>query len=345
MDTLQNMRVFERVVEAGSFTAVANSLHMTVGSISRAVSELESHLRTRLLNRSTRRFSLTPAGEQYLRDCRQILADIDRAEELARGAHEYPAGKLRVFSFASIGQHYVLPAVSTYRTQFTEVTVEVTLSQSTPDLFSGGGDVAVVVAPSLPDSDMISHLLASTYSILCASPHYVRSFGAPQRPTDLVNHACLTLNTPAFPTNEWLLEGPLGSEQIQVKGPLQVNIAEALTVAIREGLGIGVVPLHAAVEGLRDGTLIRVLPEHTLLKMKIYAIYASRKFVDAKTRTWVDHLRTRLPEFVAHDKVMLARLTAVPQAEDTPLPVGPHGLQHTGREGQSNPLHNQRGRT
>jgi DNA-binding transcriptional LysR family regulator len=308
MDRLQNMRVFVRVVEAGSFTAAAQSLDSTTGAMSRAVSELETHLRTRLLTRSTRRLALTSAGERYLQRCHQILADIDSAEEEASDAHERPAGILRIFSFASIGQHYVLPAISKYRAKYSEVVVELTLSQSTPDLVGGGSDVAIVVAPSLSDSAMVSHQLGSTCNILCASADYVQSRGTPQRPGDLAQHECLTLNTPAFPghpTHSWLLEGPGGSELVQVRGPLQVNIADSLIVAIREGLGIGILPLYAAAEGLRNGTLVRVLPDHTLQNMNIYALYPSRKFIDAKTRTWVDFLRTHLPEVIARDQTLL----------------------------------------
>jgi len=302
------MRVFARVVEAGSFTAAAQSLDSTTGAMSRAVSELEEHLRTRLLTRSTRRLALTAAGEQYLQRCKQILSDIDRAEAEASDAHERPAGTLRIFSFASIGQHYVLPAISKYRVKYPEVAVELTLSQSTPDLVGGGSDVAIVVAPSLSDSEMVSHLLGSTCNILCASVDYVRSRGAPQCPGDLTQHECLILNMPSFPVqakHAWLLEGPHGSELIQVSGPLQVNIPDALVVAIREGLGIGMVPLYAAADGVRNGTLVRVLPDHTLLNMNIYALYPSRKFIDAKTRTWVDFLRTHLPEVIARDQVLL----------------------------------------
>jgi DNA-binding transcriptional LysR family regulator len=306
MDTLQNMRIFARVVEAGSFTAAAQSLDSTTGAMSRAVSELEAHLRTRLLNRSTRSHSLTPAGERYLQSSRKILADVDRAEEEASGAHERPAGTLRMVSFASIGQHYVLPAIAKYRVQYPEVKVELNLSQSAPDLIGSGSDVAVVVAPSLSDSDMVSYLLGSTCSILCGSPEYIQLHGAPLQPSDLARHECLTLNTPAFPTHEWPLEGPDGSDWIAVSGPLQVNIAESQVVAIREGMGIGALPLYAAVEGLRNGTLVRVLPDHTLLKMNIYAVYPSRKFIDAKTRTWVDFLRAHLPEVIARDQAFLS---------------------------------------
>jgi len=308
MDTLQNMRVFVRVVEAGSFTGAAQSLNTTTGAMSRAVSELETHLRTRLLNRSTRRLALTTAGERYLKRCQQILADIDNAEEEASGAHERPAGVLRMHSFASIGQHYVLPAISRYRALYPEVAVELTLSQQLPDLFEGSADVAVVGASTLPNSDLVSLLLGTTFSILCASPAYIHAHDAPKTPADLLHHDCLLLKTPAFPTSEWTLEGPNGNEVLNVNGPVQVNIAESLIVAIREGIGIGMLPLYAAIDGLRTGSLVRVLPEYTLQKMNVYALYPSRKFIDAKTRTWVEFLRTHLPQVIARDVALLGEV-------------------------------------
>ncbi|WP_446901770.1 LysR family transcriptional regulator [Burkholderia sp. YIM B11467] len=314
MDTLQNMRVFTRVVETGSFTAAAQSLNSTTGAMSRAVSELEARLRTRLMNRSTRRLALTSAGESYLRRCRQILADVDRAEEEASCAHERPAGVLRMHSFASVGHHYVLPALTRYHAQFPDVSIELSLSQRMPDLFDGTSDMAVVAASSLPDSELVSHLLGSTFSILCASPDYLKRHGVPARPQDLAAHACLTLSTPAFPTHEWVLEGPEGVEQIHVAGPVQTNTAESLALAIRDGIGIGMLPLYSAIDALHDGTLVRVLPAHILQKMNVYALYPSRRFVDAKVRTWVEMLRAQVPGMIARDVEMLSAIDREPQA-------------------------------
>jgi DNA-binding transcriptional LysR family regulator len=121
-----------------------------------------------------------------------------------------------------------------------------------------------------------------------------------------LKHQCLTLHTPAFPANEWALEGPDGLQIMNISGPVQVNIAESLVVAIREGLGIGMLPLYAAVDGLRDGSLVRVLSQHVLQKTNIYGLYASRRFVDAKTRTWIDFLRTYVPAMIARDEAVLA---------------------------------------
>ncbi len=130
--------------------------------------------------------------------------------------------------------------------------------------------------------------------------------GVPERPADLAKHQCLTLHTPAFPANEWTLEGPDGVQPMNISGPVQVNIAESLVVAIREGLGIGMLPLYSAVDGLRNGSLVRILDQYVLQRTNIYALYASRRFVDAKTRTWVDFLRTYVPAMIERDESVLA---------------------------------------
>lgn len=319
MDTLQNMRAFVRVVEAGSFTGAARSLNSNTGAISRAVSELEAHLQIRLLSRSTRRLALTTAGERYLNRCQQILADVAGAEEEAGEAHDSPKGILRMRSFASIGQHYVLPAISRYRKLHPGVAVELTLSQRMPDLLDGTSDVAVVAVSALPDSDIIAYRLGSTFNVLCASPEYVGSNGMPQHPKDLAWHECLILNTPTFPAHTWLLEGPDGAESMAIDGPLQVNIADSLAVAIREGMGIGMLPVYAAIDGLRDGSLVRVLPKYILQKKDIYVLYPSRKFVDARTRTWVDFLRTHLSGVVARDQATLDEFMQAAHADQTTL--------------------------
>lgn len=309
MDTILAMRAFIRVAEAGSFTAAAQSLDISTATLSRAIVELETHLHTRLLNRSTRKVSVTDEGGRYLERCRTILADLDEAEEEARGARKHPAGVLKIHSFSSIGQHYVLPAVSKYRELYPDVKIELTLSQQMPNLFEGSSDVAVVTAPSLPDSDLIAYRLGSTYSVLCASPDYIRVHGAPQVVADLRRHECLTLKAPCWPADEWLFEGPQGSDSMIVGVSVQVNIVDALVEAVQQGMGIGMLPMCAAVRGLRDGKLARVLPNHTLQRMNIYTLYPSRRFVDMKTRAWLQLLRSYVPGVIACDVAVLARYT------------------------------------
>jgi len=306
MDMFNQMRVFMLVAECGKFTGAADTLNTSTGAVSRAVNELEARLRTRLFNRSTRKVALTPAGEVYLERCKQILADIERAEEEASDAQQRPIGKLRIHSFVGFGQYYILPAIKEYRTRYPQVSVELTLSQRLPEFYEGRTDVAIVATSSvLPDSELVSHLLGSSFSVLCASPQYVRERGMPLSPSELAQHECLILHSPAFPAYEWLLEDAKGSESMKVSGSVELNTGESIAMAVRSSMGIGVLPLYSALDGLADGGLVRVLPQYTLQKMNIYALHPSRRYTDARIRTWIEFLRQFMPTVIARDAHVL----------------------------------------
>lgn len=303
MDTLQNMRMFVRVAEAGSFTAAAHQAGTTTAQASRAVSDLESHLRTRLLNRTTRRIAMTDAGERYKHRCEQILAYVDEAEAEAGDAQAKPSGKLKVHAMTSFGQHYVVPLVSRYCERYGDVNVDLTLAQRVPDLLDEGYDVALIQAAELPDSGLISQRLGGVNSIVCASPGYIERHGQPRVLADLNRHVCLSLVSPLGPASSWRFDGPSGAEVVEL-GPARftVNVAEAMAVALREGMGIGVLPTSSALPYLRTGTLVRLFPGYTLQELQIYAVYPSRRYLDAKVRTWVEFLRDEFPATLAIDR-------------------------------------------
>jgi DNA-binding transcriptional LysR family regulator len=330
MDTLRNMRIFVRVVESGSFTRAAASETMTTAQVSRAVTDLESRLRARLLNRTTRRMSLTEAGERYLQSCKRILADIDQAEAEAAAAQANPAGKLRVYGGTSFGQHYVMPLIARYQQHLPEVSVDLTIAQQMPDIIEEGFDVAVVVAAELEDSALISQHLGSTAAILCASPDYLRMRGMPHVFEDLEDHTCLHLTDASLPAGQWVSEGPHG-ETFRHTGvtPFQVNNPEALALAIREGMGIGPLPVPVALPGLADGTLVRVLPTHRLQKLNIYALYASRRYLDAKIRTFVEFLREKVPLVLAEQETALSTCDTATQRRGTVSPARARDLRDT----------------
>ena len=300
MDTLQNMRAFSCVAQVGSFTAAAVQLDTTTANVSRAVSNLEAHLQTRLLNRTTRRIALTEAGKRYLLRCEQILTYVEEAEAEASDAHARPAGQLKVHSMTGVGQHYVIDAISRYRKTHPDVTFDLTMANRVPDLLDEGYDVSIVLASELPDSGFVSQRLGITYSIVCASPDYVKAHGIAQKPKDLLNHQCLRMVSPVIPLEKWLFDGPEGQEMVNIThAPFQVNSADAMNTAISSGMGVGVLPIYSAIEGLRNGTLVRVLPQYRLQELNLYAIYPSRQYLDAKIKTWVEYLRNSLPEILA----------------------------------------------
>lgn len=306
MDTLQNMRVFVRVVESGSFTAAAQHLDTTTAYASRAVSDLEAHLHTRLLNRTTRRIALTEAGQRYLQRCQQILAYVEEAEAEAGDAHARPSGTLRMHAMASFGGHYVVPAIGRYQQRYPDVSVELTLAQRIPDLLDEGFDVSLSLGYNLPDSGLVSQRLGTAFSIACASPAYLEQHGIPTKPGELANHICLRLVTPGSMFDRWNFDGPDGAETFTLPpAPFQVNGAEAMAIAVREGMGIAVLPTYTAVRWLRNGDLVWVMPEYTSQLINIYALYSSRQYLDAKIRTWVDFMREALPATLSAEQTAL----------------------------------------
>jgi DNA-binding transcriptional LysR family regulator len=310
MDTLQNMRVFVRVVESGSFTAAAQHLNTTTAYASRAVSDLEAHLHTRLLNRTTRRIALTEAGKRYLQRCEQILAYVEEAEAEASDAHARPSGKLRVHAMTSFGGHYVVPAIGGYQQRYPEVSVELTLAQRIPDLLDEGYDVSVVLGYQLPDSALVSQRLGTAFSIACAAPSYLERHGVPKTPADLPNHVCLRLVTPGSAFDKWNFDGPHGVESYTLPtAQFQVNGAEAMAIAVREGMGIAILPTYAAMHWLGSGDIVRIMPEYTSQPMSIHALYSSREYLDAKIRTWVDFLREEVTQMLAAEQAHLRQYT------------------------------------
>lgn len=323
MDTLQNMRAFACVAQAGSFTAAAVQLDTTTANVSRAVSNLEAHLQTRLLNRTTRRIALTEAGKRYLLRCEQILGYVEEAEAEASDAHARPAGQLKVHSMSGVGQHYVIDAIARYRSNHPDVSFDLTMNNRVPDLLEEGFDVSIVLASELPDSGFVSQRLGITYSIVCASPDYVRASGMVHRPADLQSHACLRLVSPAFPLDKWTFDGPQGQEMVVIaSSPFLVNSADAMKAAISAGMGIGILPIYSAIEGLRNGSLVRVLPEYRSQELNIYAIYPSRQYLDAKIKTWVEYLRSSLPEVLAAHEAVVQEQAASSKPPSTATRAG-----------------------
>lgn len=294
MDVFQAIRVFIRVVDAGSFTAAAKALGLSTAQVSRLVSELESHLQARLLQRTTRRLGLTEVGSRYLERCRQILSEFEEASAEASGSHLKPRGRLRVHAITGIGTQLLAPLVARYSEHYPEVNVELTLSQRHPDLLEEGQDVVITLARDLPDSEQIAQLLGTTYSVVCAAPAYLERYGTPQSLDDLEQHRCLRLLDPVF-GDSWTFNTNGVERAIHLQDTFQVNVADAMAQAAGAGMGICLLPDLVAARAFEQGLLVRLLAQHHLHERGIYALYPSRRFLDAKVRTWVEFLKEQLP--------------------------------------------------
>lgn len=295
MDKFSNMSVFVKVVEMGSFTAVANHLDSTVGNVSRAVSALEQMLDTRLLQRSTRRLSVTDAGRRFYERCTVILADLENAEAEASNALLQPRGILRVHCVPGLARHLVTEAALEYRKAFGDVTVDLMLSQRMPNLLEDQLDVSIQIARVLPDSSYVSQKIGVSHCVLVASPDYLANHGAPETPADLVDHRCLLLGTVDYARDEWQLKSRMGDATFIPSGPgFSVNDMEAMSVAVRSGAGVGLLAGFAAIDDLRAGKLVRVLPDYFTEERNVYAVYSSRRFIDAKITRFIEALKDKV---------------------------------------------------
>jgi DNA-binding transcriptional LysR family regulator len=294
------MNVFVRVVNTKSFTAAATQLDVSTGQISRIVSELESRLQIKLLQRSTRRLVLTSAGERYFAEAQSILELLAEAEANAAGTAAQPSGRLRVLCMASFGNRYVVPLLTQYSMRYPQVTVEYCTSQYMPDLLAGGVDVSVYLSHHLPDSGLVAQRLGGTTAVLCAAPKYLAAHGAPEHPRDLASHPCLRLVNPSFTTHWELVDGGASCIHEPV-GPITGDTAQPVLHGALNGLGIAMLPRHHVVDEMRKGTLARVLPKWQSPEIGVYLLLPSRKFVDAKTREWIQFLKREVPKALAKD--------------------------------------------
>ncbi|MEC8568285.1 MAG: LysR family transcriptional regulator, partial [Pseudomonadota bacterium] len=284
---LHAMHAFLKVIDSGSFTAAAEQMELTTAQVSRLISELEGRLGTKLLQRTTRQHALTDIGATYAEQCRQVLAMVDEAETQAMGRATKPQGKLRVLSMASFGHHYVSPMMAEFCQTYPELTVEYRTSQYVPDLLGKGIDVSLYLAESLADSRFVARQIGTIFSVLCASPAYLKKYGEPKLLDDLQEHACLRLVNPSI-TPQWhLVSEKSCSYQIDITGPLIADSPELLLDMVQQDMGIALLPTFAVIEAVRTGRLHRILSDWRSPNIGVYTLLPSRHFIDAKTRAWL----------------------------------------------------------
>lgn len=297
---LHAMRAFLQVIDSGSFTAAAEQMDITKAQMSRLVSMLENRLQAKLLHRTTRRIAPTTAGERYALQCREIFDLVAVAESEAAGAVTSASGRLRIMSMPAFGNRYVSPLLAAFCKANPRVAIEYNSSPNPPDLLAEGIDVSIYLAQYLPDSALVALKLGRMFSVLCAAPDYLAERGVPQEPADLLQHTCLRLHTSAF-SPSWELQRGDERFTLEPQGPLTGNATEVLLDAARQGMGVIMLPAYSVVDDLRRGALVNVLPAWRSPEIGIYALLPSGRFVDAKTRGWVDMLKAHLPAAVEHD--------------------------------------------
>jgi len=288
MDRFQSLSVFVAVADKASFSAAAKELGMSRNMASRHVMALEEHLSARLINRTTRRVSLTSLGAAYCERARAILTELAAADREASLQSLTPRGTLRINAPVAFGARHVAPALKAYMDHFTEVELELTLNDRYVDLVAEGYDLAIRIG-RLADSGLIARRLGEIGVILCASPAYLAAHGTPQHPRDLTRHECLGYAY-ASHRDVWHFTGPEGEIAVKVRPRLWSNNGDALTAAAIAGCGIVPQPDFLVRDGLIDGRLERILDGYALTGLGVYAIYPHARQLSLRVRTFIDHL-------------------------------------------------------
>jgi DNA-binding transcriptional LysR family regulator len=288
------MRVFAKVVEQGSFVRAAELLDISNAVATRFIADLEAHLGTRLLNRSTRRLSLTEAGQAYLERVRMILAEVDDAEALVSLETKRPAGTLAIYSNAGFGQSQLGEMLAAYAETYPEVALDINLSDRSIDLVEEGIDIGFFSSMQKFDASMIVRQLGVARVILCASPAYLARHGAPEQPEDLSRHSCLNFSH-EYLRHHWHVNTAAGVMDVPIVSKVVSNSGVLLRDLALAGMGIVLRPSYSLGDDLRCGKLVQVLPGFDMGQVVISMVYPSRRLLSAKVRSFADFVSARFP--------------------------------------------------
>lgn len=286
MDRLLGIEVFVKAVELGSFSSAGDALQMSPQLVGKHIRLLEQHLGVRLLNRTTRRQHLTDVGRQFYERSKNILAEVDAAENLAAEVKSIPTGKLRINAPVTFGVNALAPVLPDYMKRYPDVLVEMSISNRMVDAIDEGFD-AVFRVGELSDSGLIARALAPYQLIMCASPDYLAGHAPILHPNDLQQHECLGFSHTELRT-VWTFHGPDGLISVPVKGRLMVDSGEALLSAALAGVGILLQPSELVRKEIDCGRLIHLLPEYPVPTRPMHLLYAPDRRMTPKLRSFID---------------------------------------------------------
>lgn len=292
MDRLLSMRVFERVVREGGFAAAARALDMSAPVVTRLVADLEEHLGTRLLQRTTRHLSLTDAGQTYLLRVHNILQDIDEAHAVVSSQTTELAGLLRLHAPPVLASYVIAPLLAEFRRRHPKIQIDIEVETSKEPPIEDY-DITLLGTDDSFDGDVVARKVIESEAILVASPDYLKRRGQPQTPEDLAQHECLRLkwlDGRAGPWRMWRPEKPGRVVNVDVQPMLRANHSDTLLRATLDGAGITSVSVNLVAAYLTRGELVRVLPNWITGRLALYAALPSRKFIPQRTRVFLDYL-------------------------------------------------------
>ncbi len=285
------MQVFVRVVEKGSFSAAAEDFRISATMVGKHIAALEERLGTRLLNRTTRRQSLTEVGRIYYQRCKQALAEVEAADACANELQATPRGLLRMNAPVSFGANALIAAIDDYLAQYPDVQIELTLNDRIVNLVEEGYELAVRIG-SLPDSSLIARPLRPYRMVVCAAPAYLEAHDLVQTPEQLGTHNCLGFIYSIAQTH-WRFTDGESSREVEIKGNLRVNNGQALRTAALRGMGIIMQPEVLLADDIAAGRLVRILPEHELPSYPMHLVYPSHRNMTPKLKSFVEFVVAR----------------------------------------------------
>jgi DNA-binding transcriptional LysR family regulator len=284
-------------VEAGSLSGASRKLGMPLATVSRKVSELETHLRVRLLNRSSRHLTLTDAGRSYVAACKRILEDVGAAERAAAGEYSAPRGDLMITAPIVFGRLHVLPVVIAFLEAYPEIDVRLALADHVINLLEGQVDVALRIG-ELPDSSLVATRVGAIRRVVCASPRYFTERGTPKIPGDLAGHDCITFGG-LTSAQEWIFTVGKSAKAVAVHSRLVVNTAEAAVDAAVASIGITRVLSYQAAAALRAGALTLALRAFESAPSPVSLVHAGQPLLPLKLRAFLDFATPRLKARIA----------------------------------------------
>lgn len=294
MDRLTSLTVFGRVVECGGFSAAARRLNMSVTMVGNHVQSLEDRLGVRLLNRTTRKVSLTETGKYYYERSSQILAELDEADRTAGALSTTPRGTLKVYTSSAIVR-FLLPVVSEFMELYPSISLDFSVGERMVDMIEDGYDLVMRTVPP-PDLSLVARKLTPWRHMLVCSPAYFESHPMPKTPAEVADHNCLQYAYYPY-GDEWRFEDGEGNkESVKISGNVVSNSAEMLRFLTLTGRGIFLAPSFVVFDDIAEGRLVKIMPDYRPVEFNINAVYPNRSHLPTKVRLFIDLLAERFAE-------------------------------------------------
>ena len=289
MELSSQMVLFARVVENGSFSGAARAVNHSPSAVSKQIGQLEDRLGLRLLNRTQSGIALTEEGRVFYDRCADVASTVVETEEMLEAMASHPKGVLRIAASAAFGRMHLMPLLPAFLAKYPEVSVKLEITDRPVDLVEEDFDIAIRLSEQLENETLIARKLAPNRRVLVAAPSYVEAHGLPKAPADLAAHNCLRLTTIAR-WNDWTFEGADGPVSVPVTGNFETSTTDGVYQAALSGLGIARLSTYLVGADIRDGRLVRLLPDYTQEGSDIYAVYSDRRNIAPKARRFLDFL-------------------------------------------------------